>query len=118
VGEETRQFASRFSEAVGILADVASRGGGVPTDAEAGAVRRALDAIAAVYETETSAMRDWPEARRRALAAVARVREVLAARSGGDALGRAAGALVALVGATSPREARAEPGTRRPRTRR
>jgi hypothetical protein len=102
LGEETRQFATRFSRAVTLLAALA------PDDAYdalrrehgarlARAVREALDAVEAVYGTGTSAVRDWPERSRAVLARLAEVRAAVE-RAGVDAeTRRRAGALVAAI---------------------
>ena len=102
MGEETRQFATRFSRAVALLAALARDDGheGLRREHGAGlarAVRDALEAIEAVYGTGTSAVRDWPERSQRALAGIAEVRRALA-RAGADAeVRRAAGALVEVI---------------------
>jgi hypothetical protein len=96
VGDETRQFATRFSEAVAFLAALGAgkgRSGAVP----AADVGRALDAVEAVYRTDTEAVRDWPERRARVLAAIARVRDVLAREAPGEGLRAAARVLVELL---------------------
>lgn len=115
MGEETTQFASRFSNAVAFLAALA--GGGKAADAGgddlAAAVRGALDAIEAVYETETSAVRDWPEQRRRVLAQLAGTREALESSGVGEEVRRQALALVLLVDPGNATAERAPP--RRPR---
>jgi hypothetical protein len=89
LGDETIQFASRFSGAVTQLALLA--GDATPGElAKAlgpdvvARTRSALDAVEAVYETGTDGVRDWPERRKRVLARLARVREALG-RSGIDA---------------------------------
>jgi hypothetical protein len=102
VGDETILIASRFSTAVGDLAALARDDPHAkvarPDRAKlATDVRGAIDAVAAVYETGTDAVRDWPERRRRVLAQLAAMRRVLA-RSGVDGeLRRMAGALVELI---------------------
>lgn len=88
MGDETIQFASRFANAVSDLAMLAGddthgqlvkRHGSKLT----GVVRDALDAVAAVHETGTQAVRNWPEQRRRVLAQIATLRAALE-RSGVD----------------------------------
>jgi hypothetical protein len=97
LGDETIQFASRFSAALTFLEALA--GGKTPAGADqAEDVRRALDAVEDVHRTDTRAVRDWPERRARVLAEVARVRAVLERAGPGDALAAAAQALVDLVG--------------------
>jgi hypothetical protein len=102
VGEETRQFATRFTRAVALLAALATDDGHERLRAEHGAglaraVREALDAVEAVYGTGTSAVRDWPERSSAVLAAAADLRRALQ-RAGVDAdVRRRAGALVALT---------------------
>lgn len=88
MGDETIQFASRFSSAVTLLAQLAgdethaallkAHGAKLPS-----VVRGALDAVAAVYGTGTEAVRNWPEQRQRVLAQLATMRKVLE-RSGVD----------------------------------
>lgn len=106
MGEETRQFATRFSTAVALLAALAPEddfrtlrrrhGAGL-----ASAVREALDAVEAVYATGTSAVRDWPERSARVLERVGALRRALA-RDGVDADVRLlAGALVEVLEAPS-----------------
>lgn len=102
MGEETRQFATRFSRAVALLAAVSSDDGHESLRREHGSrlarlVREALDAIEAVYGTGTSAVRDWPERSRMVLAAAGDLRRALE-RAGVDAdVRRRAGALVELI---------------------
>ena len=118
MGDETTQFASRFSNAVTFLAalaegardaDLAKRHG---TDLPA-AVRGALDAVEAVYATETGAVRDWPEQRKRVLAQVASLRGALAASGVGEDVRRLARALVRLLDPVEDTVPRG--GARRPR---
>lgn len=88
MGDETSQFATRFSTALDELAQLAgdeahaklleSRGPDL-----ASVVRSALDAVEAVYATGTQAVRNWPEQRRRVLAQLAATRAALD-RSGVD----------------------------------
>ena len=102
MGEETRQFASRFTRAVELLAAIstgtglaAARGArGAELDA---AVADALDAVAALHEADTAAVKDWAERRAQVLGRVAEVREALA-RGGAEAAGQGAGALLELLG--------------------
>ncbi len=102
MGEETRQFATRFSRAVGLLATLAGDEGHDVLRREHGSrltrvVREALDAVEAVYGTGTSAVRDWPERSRAVLAAAAELRRAVD-RAGIDAdVRRRAGALVELI---------------------
>ena len=120
MGDETTQFASRFSEAVKLLASFAGddalaepprrRG----ADLEA-AVRRALDAVEAVYGTETRAVRDWPEQRRRVLAQLASLREALDRSGVGDEVRGLTRTLVHLVDPRTAGSGRA--GAVRPRRR-
>ncbi|HEY6099427.1 MAG TPA: hypothetical protein VIW03_08360 [Anaeromyxobacter sp.] len=102
MGDETTQFASRFSDAVRFLAALADGGAGAELTRRHGAdlpaaVRRALESVEAVYATETGAVRDWAEQRRRVLAQIARLREALEASGVGDEARRHARALVRLV---------------------
>jgi hypothetical protein len=73
MGDETRQFATRFSKAVDVLAQVA---GADPRLAALGPARLG-EAVAAVYGTGTDAVRDWPEQRKRVLAKVEAMRDAL-----------------------------------------
>ncbi len=89
MGDETIEFASRFSSAVGELADLARDDGYAGLIAVHGAnlaarVRADLGAIGAVFETGTKAVRNWAEQRRRVLAQLESMREALN-RSGVDA---------------------------------
>ncbi len=86
MGDETRQFATRFSKAVDVLAQVAAADPRLSTLGPArlrDTVRDALDAIGAVYGTGTDAVRDWPEHRKRVLSKLEELREALR-RSGVD----------------------------------
>lgn len=100
MGDETTEFASRFSSAVRFLGELAGRRGraapALPGELQA-AVRGALDAVEAVYATDTGAVRRWPEQRRRVLDAIAGVREVLEASGVGEEVRRGASALVRLL---------------------
>jgi hypothetical protein len=102
VGEETMQFASRFSNAVSFLALIARDDSHAQLAKAHGPdlaprVSAAFDAVQAVYETGTQAVRDWPEQRRRVLAQLGKIREALG-RSGLDAeVRRMAGTLVELI---------------------
>jgi hypothetical protein len=114
LGDETIQFASRFSVAVDLLAglagdeDAAAARRRLGTGLEA-AVAEALDAVAALHETGTDAVKDWASRREQVLARVAAARLALT-RGGVDAaLRREAGALVALLGAPGA-EAATSPG--------
>jgi hypothetical protein len=105
VGDETTEFASRFSSAVTFLREVAAQGARArPPRREdlAVAVGHALDAVEAVYATETGAVRDWPEQRRRAIAQLAAVRAALGVRGVGEELRREVGTLVLLIDPGTP----------------
>jgi hypothetical protein len=108
VGDETILIASRFSNAVNHLAALAGDDSHAKLEARHGAklatvLRGALDAVAAVYETGTDAVRDWPEQRRRVLAQLAAMRRALD-RSGVDGeLRRMARALVETIEPGRPR---------------
>lgn len=109
MGEETRQFATRFSRAVTLLASLGRDDGYESLRREHGAslaraVRDALEAVEAVYGTGTSAVRDWPERSQRVLAGIAEVRRALARADVGVEVRRAAAALVEVI----------EPGSGRP----
>jgi hypothetical protein len=105
VGDETTEFASRFSSAVRFLDRLATRGAradpGGAKDLTA-AVRDALEAVEAVYATDTGAVRQWPEQRRRVLAQLARMRESLLASGVGEEARREARALVRLIDPGAP----------------
>jgi hypothetical protein len=103
VGDETTEFATRFSSAVSFLdgfargsAPAAPAGAGRAADPRA-ALRGALEAVEAVYATDTGAVRQWPEQRRRVLAQLARLRGKLGATRIGDDVRREARALVLLI---------------------
>jgi hypothetical protein len=102
VGDETIQFASRFSIAVTLLGELGrdethaallrTHGTNLPN-----VVRGALDAVAAVYGTGTDAVRNWPEQRQRVLAQLGAVRKRIE-RAGIDGeVRRMARALVDLI---------------------
>ncbi|HEY6004460.1 MAG TPA: hypothetical protein VIV57_16415, partial [Anaeromyxobacter sp.] len=97
--------ASRFSRAVSLL-DRFAKGGAPPdagrTEDRRTAVRDALGAVEAVYATETRAVREWPERRRRVLAQLARLREILGAAGIGEEARREARALVRLIDPAAP----------------
>lgn len=101
MGDETTEFASRFSGAVAFLRGIAAPGAEKRAPAQgpelAAAIRQALDAIEAVYATETGAVRDWPEQRRRVLARLAAVRTALDASASSEDLRREVGSLVLLL---------------------
>jgi len=108
VGDETIQFASRFSNAVDLLAQL----GGEDTHAAlvklhgesfTRVVGEALDAVAAVYGTGTTAVRSWPEQGRRVLAQLAKIRAALDASGPDDEVRRMARELVELIEPTSAR---------------
>jgi hypothetical protein len=109
VGEETMQFASRFSNAVSLLALLGGEDGHADLVRAHGAdlaarVSAAFDAVEAVYGTGTQAVRDWPERREKVLAHVGRMRKELRRSGLGPELRRLACALVELIeGPSSPR---------------
>jgi hypothetical protein len=102
MGDETIQFASRFSVAVDLLAGIATDEGLAAARRRLGqrldaAVGDALDAVAALHETGTDAVKDWATRREQVLARVVAARRALA-RGGVDAaLRREARALVDLL---------------------
>lgn len=101
MGEETSQFATRFSRAVALLDALARDDRALRREHGArlgAAVGEALDAVEAVYGTGTSAVRDWPERSRRVLDAVGEVRRALSRDAAGAEVRRLAAALVTLVG--------------------
>ncbi|BDG01359.1 hypothetical protein [Anaeromyxobacter oryzae] len=102
MGEETTQFASRFATAVSELEQLADDEGHAQLRHQHGAalrdvVRDALDAIAAVYETGTHAVRNWPEQRRHVLSQVAATRTALDRRGVDGEVRAMARALVELI---------------------
>lgn len=103
MGEVTTQFASRFGAAVDLLSRLASDQGFEALRKRHGkgleaVVRDALDAVAAVHETGTEAVKRWSERRAAVLAQLAVVRAAVD-RGGVDAgARREARALVDLVG--------------------
>jgi hypothetical protein len=102
VGEETSQFATRFSRAVTLLGTLARDDGYAQLQHEHGsrlarAVRDALDAVEAVYGTGTSAVRDWPERSKAALAAIAELRRRVDRGGVDEEVRRRSGTLVALI---------------------
>src|SRR5512138_514162 len=104
MGEDTIEFASRFSSAVKELADLGRADGyrSLATIHGAGLaarVREDLDAVGAVFETGTKAVRNWAEQRRRVLAQLAAMRAVLDRRGVDRELRRMA---VELVDAIEP----------------
>ncbi len=106
MGEETRQFATRYSRAVSLLGSLAADDGHDALRREhgprlAGAVRDALDAVEAVHGTGTSALRDWPERSRAVLARIAEVRQALERAGVDPGVRRLAGGLVELIEAGS-----------------
>jgi hypothetical protein len=103
MGEVTTQFASRFGAAVDLLARLATDPGFAALRKRHGKelealVVDALDAVAAVHETGTEAVKRWSELRAAVLAQVGVVRAALE-RGGVDAeVRREARALVERVG--------------------
>lgn len=102
MGEDTIQFASRFSTAVGELAELAEDDGfrglaalhGPSLGSRVGAD---LDAIEAVYETGTNAVRNWAEQRRCVLAQLGKVREALGRAGPAGEVRAMARALVEMI---------------------
>ncbi len=106
MGEETSQFATRFSRAVTLLGSLAVDEGHEALRREhgprlAGAVRDALDAVEAVYGTGTSAVRDWPERSRGVLARIAELRRAVERAGVDPGVRRLAGGLVEVIEAGS-----------------
>ncbi len=102
MGEETTQFASRYGAAVDLLKRFASDDGFAALRKRHGRnlgppLREALDAVAAVHQTRTEAVKHWAEHRAAVLAQLETVRAALE-RGGADAEARRqAGALVELL---------------------
>ena len=100
MGDETSQFANRFAAATKLLAEIAQahpapgrrRGAGA-----AAGLSEALDAVEAVYESGTGALRNWAEQRSRVLAQVAALRRAVAAGGAGDELRGLARDLLHLI---------------------
>lgn len=108
MGDETRQFASRFSDAVSRLTQLADDAGHAALARQHGArladvLRDALDAVGAVYGTGTKAVRNWPEQSRRVLGQLASLREALDRSGVDDRVRRMARALVDTIEAGSDR---------------
>lgn len=107
MGEETTQFASRFAAAVDLLARVATDDDFASLRKRHGArlevaVTEAIEAIAAVHQTGTDAVKRWAERRSEVLAQIARLGAAVE-RGGVDAEARReARALVALVRRADP----------------
>lgn len=103
MGEVTTQFASRFGAAVDLLGRFATDEGFAALRRRHGrelpaALGEALDAVAAVHETGTDAVKDWTERCAAVLAQIAALRAALD-RGGVDvAARREARALVDLLG--------------------
>jgi post-segregation antitoxin (ccd killing protein) len=103
MGEETTQFASRFAVAVDLLGRLATDDGFAALRKKQGAnldasVTAAIEAIAAVHETGTEAVKRWAEERGEVLAQLARLRAAVQ-RGGVDAATRReARSLVELLG--------------------
>ena len=116
MGDETIRFASRFIRAADLLARVAEDRAFAAARRELGAgleaaVDDALDAVSALYETGTEAVKDWGARSEQVLARVAALRAALARRGLDDAARREAGALIALVGGPgSPAREGSRPG--------
>jgi hypothetical protein len=109
VGEETMEFATRFSSAVALVGKLATEAGHAELARRHGAglvaaVRDALDAVEDVFGTGTDAVRSWPEQRQRVLERVGELRSGLQ-RGGVDACARKlARALVEAIEAPRPPE--------------
>lgn len=87
MGDETSQFANGFSAAVDRLGELAGsrprrKGGRGGAGADAAGLREALDAIEAVYQTGTGALRNWAEVRRQVLAQAGALRRALSGGAG------------------------------------
>jgi hypothetical protein len=102
VGDETSEFASRFSIAVSFLDRFAAQGDPGRGEDRPASLRDALEAVEAVYATETGAVREWPEKRRRVLAQLARLRAVLGASGVGQEARQEARALVRAIEPSAP----------------
>jgi hypothetical protein len=107
MGEETTQFASRFAVAVDLLGRIATDDGFAALRKKHGArldasVAEAIEAVAAVHETGTEAVKRWAEQRVAVLAQIARLRAAVE-RGGVDAeTRREARTLVGLLGKEHP----------------
>jgi hypothetical protein len=114
VGEETMEFATRFSSAVALVGRLATDPGYAELARRHGAglvpaVRDALDAVEDVFATGTDAVRSWPEQRKRVLEKLGELRAALD-RGGVDAAARKlARALVEAVEAPRPAPRPPEP---------
>lgn len=108
MGDETIQFASRYSKALDLLAQLAEDGAHASLVTRHGGelakvTREALYAVEAVHGTGTDAVRDWPEQRRRVLAQLSAMRDALDRSGVGAEFRRMVEALLILV---EPRSAR------------
>lgn len=88
MGDETTQFASRYSAGVSLLERLAGESTYPRLRKELGpglaaAVRDALEAVEAVFASGTGALRKWPEQRSLAISRIAGLRAALD-RSGVD----------------------------------
>jgi hypothetical protein len=102
LGDETILIASRFSEAVDLLSELAAGDRGAKLarahgDGLAAAVRGALEAVEEVYGAGTKAVRNWPEHGRVVRAQIASMRVALDASGAGPEVRRMAGALVETI---------------------
>ncbi len=107
MGEETIQFASRFSIAMDRLAAIAGGGALPPVPIPEGAslatvLRDALDAVEAVYGTGTEDLCNWPEQGRRVLAQIVTMRKALGRSGVDDDMRRMARALVEIIEPRTP----------------
>lgn len=102
MGDETTQFASRYAAALNLLGKLAGDGTHARLREELGAdlaaeTRGALDAVEAVFQSGTDALRRWPERRSRVLARVAALRAALDRSGVGDEARRLTSALLRAV---------------------
>ncbi len=104
MGDETTQFASRYSTAVALLARFAGDGTHAALRRELGeglgaAVRGALDAVEALFASGDVALRKWPQRRTLALSRISALRAALdrASAGAGDEARRHARALLEIL---------------------
>lgn len=102
MGDETTQFASRYSAAVALLERLAGDRTHAALRRELGdglvaAVQGALDAVEALFASGDVALRKWPQRRTLALSRIAALRSALDRSGADDEARRRARALLEIV---------------------